>query len=557
RVEGGNALAPHDPGASSARVLARLDAYASAWARDRHASCEAALARPDDRELELRTSCLRRAGAHFEALVGALAQADAAVAERALTATTQLPELERCHDLERLRAEDGPAVEPELEPAAEALRASLAEVSALLTAGRIDAALERADACVEQAQGIDHPPLLAEALWWQAHVRRIAGWLEPVLPGLEQAAHTAAAHGHDKVAALAAVELTTVLGALARYDEALEWSRHAEAAARRFGEDRYPLARALASRGTVLRQLGRNEESYQLYLEALRVQQRADAASHELPTILNNLGTAALGLGRNEEALEHYARSYERIEALLGPEHPQTAAARMNLGIVTAELGRHEEARAHYEAAREVFVRRFGPRDQRVAYCDTNLGNLLQSLRRHEQARERFAAARDLFAETLGPSHPNTATARASWGLTQIELGNPEQALLAIEQALADTTAAVGPEHPFVGVMKGQTGQALLALHRPAEARERLQAAVELLEQASADPSLLDEARFHLARARWELGERAEAWDEASAVRERLAEHGPAVAREDVDAWLRAHPRGDDATELGPTTDAR
>ena len=105
--------------------------------------------------------------------------------------------------------------------------------------------------------------------------------------------------------------------------------------------------------------------------------------------------------------------------------------------------------------------------------------------------------------------------------------------------------------------MKGQTGQALLALHRPAEARERLQTAVELLEQASADPSLLDEARFHLARARWELGERAEAWDEASAVRERLAEHGPAVAREDVDAWLRAHPRGDDATELGPTTDAR
>ncbi|MEX1368347.1 MAG: serine/threonine-protein kinase [Nannocystaceae bacterium] len=524
------------------QVLAGLDAYATALERDERAACEAALVTPADPELERRRGCLRSAATHFETLVQTLAEADATVAQRAATAVTQLPPLERCGDAKRLRAEEGPAVPIADEPAAQALRAGLAEVSALLTAGTIDVALSRAHECVEQARTLGHPPLLAEAMWWQGHAQRNAGQLEPALPKLEQAAHLAAAHGHDKVAALAAVELTTALGALARYDEALEWARHAEAAALRFGRDRYPLARAYASRGTVLRLLGRNEESYQLYLDALRVQQLDDASSHELPTLLNNLGTAALGLGRNHEALEHYGNSHARLTVLLGPDHPQTAAARMNLGIVTAELGRYDQALQHYSAARAAFVERLGPRDQRVAYCDTNLGNLLLDQHRYVEARDHLAAARDLFSELLGPDHPNTATTRAGWGLAQLRLGEPALARPALEQALHDLQEAVGPEHPHVGVITGQVGQALLAQGDLPAARERLEAAVALLQRIEAEPGLVHEARFHLARAQWEAGEHAEAWSVAQQVQHWLREHDPATALDDVDTWLAAHP---------------
>ncbi|MCX4243275.1 serine/threonine-protein kinase [Paraliomyxa miuraensis] len=531
-------------------VLERLDAYTSAWRDEQRALCEEMLASPGDSDGDLRTSCLRRAAEHLEVLTRILAQADADVAGQASTAVAQLPALERCHDVELLRAELGPRGELVDDAGAEALRTGLAEISALVTAGRIDEALVEVVARVEDARALGHPPLLAETLWWEGHVRRIAGQLEPALPVLEEAAHLASAHAHDKVAALAAVELTTVLGAMARFDEALEWARHAEAAALRHGERRYPLARARVAEGTVLRLLGREEEAYQRYREALAVQQEADPGGHELPTILNNLGTAALGLGRSEEALEHYARSHERLAALLGDDHPQTAAARMNLGIVTAELGWHAAAQEHYAAAREAFVQRLGPRDLRVAYCDTNLGNLLLDLGRAPEARARYEAALDVFSAGLGPQHPNSAAARAGVGLAELRLGRPSQARQALERALTDMRDALGPEHPHVGVAMGQVGRALLAEGELAAARDQLEAAVVLLERIDAEPGLVEEARFHRARARWAAGDEAEAWSQVREIHAWFEVHGPSSARAEVGAWLAEHPRPALATPL-------
>ncbi|MEM9456899.1 MAG: tetratricopeptide repeat protein [Myxococcota bacterium] len=538
------ALSGHEVGSGTVlRVTERLDAYANAWVRERHALCEVTISAPDDPILDRRMSCLRQRQAHFDALVELLRDADAEVATRAPAAVAQLPVLEVCADVELLRVEQGPPVDPAAAHGVEVLRARISEVSARVTAGKIDHALALAEQLPGEAEALGVPSVLAEAQWWEGHVRRIAGDLEGAMPRLEAASMTGATHGHDKVAALAAVELTIVLNRLARYDEALEWARHAEAAALRFGEGRYPEARAYVSKGHVLRSLGQAEEAYALYERAMVVQQRADPGSHELPTILNNLGTAALTMGRYSEAHQHYENSHARLVALLGHEHPQTTGALMNLAITTAGLGRHAAAHQQFLSARESFVRLFGPEDPRVAQVDTNFADLLLDMGQLDQGRDRFAAARDLFARTLGPSHPNTATARAGWGRAQLRLGNLQPARGAIEQALADLREALGPEQETVAVTLGHLGQVDLAQGDRVAARQRLGEAADLLERLGADKGRRLEPRFHLARLRWEEGEYAVARAQAQQIYDALAtEPSQGPARAEIVAWLHDHP---------------
>ncbi|MCH9688521.1 MAG: serine/threonine-protein kinase, partial [Deltaproteobacteria bacterium] len=541
-VEAG--LSPHDAGRSAlSRVTTELEDYGQRWDGEHRAVCEASAANPEEPSLDVRMACIRARRAHYDALVDLLANADTDVAGQATLAVTQLPAVETCRDPEGSRAELGPQTDPAELREVVALRGRISAISAHMTAGKVREALAMAEALVPDAEAQAVPSLLAEAHWWEGHLRRISGDLEGALPRLEQASMTARACGHDKIAALAGVEMTTVLGNLARYDEALEWARHAEAAAIRYGRGHYPEARVYTAKGSVLRQLGRTEQAYLLYQRAMDVQVRADPNSPELPTILNNLGTAALGMGETAEAHRHYSRSYNELSRLLGPDHPQTVGARMNLGITTAELGLREEARAHYLAARKGFVQHFGPDDVRVAYCDTNLGDLLLELGRLEAARTRFSAGRDVFAKALGPEHPNTAVARAGWGMAQLHLGRSNLARDAITRALADLREALGEEHAKVGVVAIRLAQVDLAEGNDRAAVSRLTAAIDLLASIKGERLELEEARFHLARARWQGGNQAMAWRLAQQAREQLLHiaAGDAVLAE-VERWLAAHP---------------
>ncbi len=538
------ALSEHDAGRQALpRVNAELERYGAAWDREHQAVCEAALSNPDEPSLDLRMACMRQRRNHYDALVGLLADADAEVAAQATVAVTQLPAVEACRDGERSRAELGPATDPADVREVVALRARISTISAHMTAGKIDQALKMAVALVPDTEARGVAPLVAEAHWWEGHLRRISGDLQGALPRLEQASMTAIGCGHDKIAALAAVEMTTVLGNLARYDEALEWARHAEAAAARHGRGTYPEARAYTAKGAIVQQLGRMDEAYALYQRAMEVQERVDPDSHELPTILNNLGTAALGLGNSAEAHRHYSRSYSELVRRLGVDHPQAVGARMNLGITTADLGLRDEARGHYLAARKGFVQHFGPDDLRVAYCDTNLGDLLLTTGRLQAARTRFAAGRDVFSKSLGEDHPNTAVARAGWGLAQLRLGRPTVARQALERGLADLREALGDDHGQVCTVAMRLAQVDIADGDYGTARTRLRDTLDRLERLKGERLQIEETRFQLARATWLGGAQAEAWLMVEQARARLLDLPAADALQaEVERWLAAHP---------------
>ena len=92
------------------RVDQRLDEYARAWV-DKHTDvCEATSVRHElsPEVMDLRMACLQRANMSLRALTGLLAEADAQTVEKALGVVRGLPRLERCADVEALRADVAP-----------------------------------------------------------------------------------------------------------------------------------------------------------------------------------------------------------------------------------------------------------------------------------------------------------------------------------------------------------------------------------------------------------------------------------------------------------------
>ncbi|MFY0532169.1 serine/threonine-protein kinase [Nannocystis pusilla] len=113
-----------------ARTARLLDAHAEAWTAARRRACELALDGPGPLDRR-RERCLDRRRRELTAWIDALARADAAVVERAVGATAELPRPEACVGPEALLGGD----EPELDAAA---AVASAEIEGLLTEARAD-----------------------------------------------------------------------------------------------------------------------------------------------------------------------------------------------------------------------------------------------------------------------------------------------------------------------------------------------------------------------------------------------------------------------------------
>jgi tetratricopeptide (TPR) repeat protein len=94
---------------------------------------------------------------------------------------------------------------------------------------------------------------------------------------------------------------------------------------------------------------------------------------------------------------------------------------------------------------------------------------------------------------------------------------------------------------PSIAVMlRSAFGKALLAEGRAAEAAEEFQSASGLQLQIGAEPVDRAEVDFHLARARYDLGEHERALELAERARQTFIEVGPGARlfRGRVESWL-------------------
>jgi serine/threonine protein kinase/tetratricopeptide (TPR) repeat protein len=319
------------------RVEERLDGYSETWVQMRTEACEAtARGEQSDQLLDRRMACLDRRLADLGALTQVLGQADTAVVDRAVWATGALPRVEDCADLAYLEAQIGPPRDPAQAHAVANLRAELARAQVLERVAHHADALRIVETAAATAEQLDHAELRADALRLEGALQARTGELSAAEDSLSEAALTAAAHEHDRVAAAAATEMMYLVGTKpGAYNKGLLWGWYAESAVKRLGE-------------------GGVEEA----------------------DMLDGLGEVFLAHGEYEQAKSHFTRAVDLRRDVLGADHPSVARTLRSLGDLHAQAGDLDEARTRYRAALDVSERAFGSLHPEVTGLLETLGRL-------------------------------------------------------------------------------------------------------------------------------------------------------------------------------------
>jgi tetratricopeptide (TPR) repeat protein len=181
-------------------------------------------------------------------------------------------------------------------------------------------------------------------------------------------------------------------------------------------------------------------------------------------TTLDNLATTLYGLGRHTEALPLQQRALAITEAALGPDHPDTAIRLANLAVTFGALGRYTEALPLEQRALAVTEAALGPNHPSTAIRLDNLAATFGALGRHTNALPLRQKALAVTEAALGPLHPETAIRLDNLAHTLGQLGRHPEALPLRQRALAITEGALGPDHPDTGTRLNNLGFTLTAL---------------------------------------------------------------------------------------------
>jgi tetratricopeptide (TPR) repeat protein/tRNA A-37 threonylcarbamoyl transferase component Bud32 len=572
-----------EPYASAAwsRIEPRLDAHVDAWLDTRQMACRTGLGltpRPSE-DGDPMMACLERRRQELAALTEVLATARPEVVQHAVAAVSELVPAEGCATI----VVDGTLLPEDagLEEQVLAFQSRMAGVEARLAAGSYAEALTEAEALAEQAQTLGHEPTRAEALFVLGTLQGRVGRHDEGVATLEAAAHLAASEGHDRLTARVAIELVYLLGQqLKRYEEALEWARHAEAATHRIGDPPEMLGRLLGARGNVLEGLGRYPEAEQAYQQSLELLRQVDPESAQVARAINNLGNVRFRQGRVAEAGEAFEQAHQAWARALGPEHPDAVMPLNNLASVKITLGDLEAGRrllervltnweralgpehfrlalplnnlaafardardydaaiAHDRRALEIRRKAFGSEHIEVAQSLGGIGLSMLFLGRCTEAIPYFREAVEIYERLLGPEHISLAQVLSNYALCQVELEDKQAALPLVERGLAIRAAVHGPDSPDVRSSLHPLAVVQLGLGRPEEAIETLERALRL-EPGEGEEIDDAEIRFELAKALAQVGRDEElVAATAQRAREDYLAVGAKAEADEVDAWL-------------------
>jgi tetratricopeptide (TPR) repeat protein len=201
----------------------------------------------------------------------------------------------------------------------------------------------------------------------------------------------------------------------------------------------------------------------------------ADAASVESALLLNRAGLYLTGRGDFGAAADTYERALKALEAVRGPEHPDTLTCRNNVASAYQEAGRLAEATPLYEDTLSARERILGPEHPDTLISANNLA-------RAYRVAGRLAEATPLYEDTLraserivGAEHPSTLITRNNLAFAYQESGRLDEALGLYEGILSARERILGREHPDTLISRNN----LASAYREAG---RLDEAIPLLE---------------------------------------------------------------------------
>ncbi|HEY4395794.1 MAG TPA: serine/threonine-protein kinase [Polyangia bacterium] len=399
-----------------------LSGYAQRWARMYRETCEGSERGEQSADvLDLRMTCLQERLGGLRALSDVFKEANGEVVENAVSAANNLGSLDRCADVPLLRSVVRPPEDSATRARVEELRHRLAGAKALFDAGRYREALKDAPRLIDDARALDYQPVVAEVLAQMGTMYHKENDPRTAEKLLIDAYLAADASRHDEVRAEAATSLVWVVGYLqARYTDALQWAKYAQAILQRLGGHELQQAWLLNNLGAIYELQGEREQALRASSEGLALKERALGRDHpDVALSEGNLAVELEVLGRNQEALEHVDRSIEILQKFLGAGHPEFATQLSNRGEILNALGRSRDARASFEKARVIWERELGLEHRNLGYALTGIGvsylsdadpvNAIAPLERAFKIREAQETDPSRRAET------RFALARALW----------------------------------------------------------------------------------------------------------------------------------------------
>jgi serine/threonine protein kinase/tetratricopeptide (TPR) repeat protein len=403
-----------------------LDEYARRWADLYVESCEATHVRNEHSTevLDLRIGALQEGLEDLKALCRVFRRATPEVVENAVNAANALRGLDRCENIELLRAVVRPPEDAATRAAVARLRTELSDVRALFRVGRLNDALAAAGPLQQQAVALGYAPLLADVLISAAVAYSDKGMVDEGARLFEEALWTALRCRHDETAAEAATYLVYQVGALqSRPDSAEVWSRLAETLLERMGGHEIIWGWLLTNRCALRQSQGRPVEALDDARRAVETKEKVLGTAHpDLAYSLNNVALALDTLGDVTGAVDSLARAVRIIENGLGADHPRTAWILSNYSELLNRVERFPEARDAASRALAVFERESDPEGLFITYTLVALGTSALGLGNIDVALPALERANQI-RNTREPDPARRAEARFMLGRTLWEQG--------------------------------------------------------------------------------------------------------------------------------------
>ncbi len=493
-------------------VFARdVERYRDAWIAMRTEACVATRKRGEQSEqrLDERMACLDDRRAELAGLVRAFSSPDAAAIEAASDAVGRLGRIDACG-----RASTRHMSEKLLSPAGVAVRAQLAEATALDAASRYAAALPIVRAGGSTARSLGDKQLLAEATLLEGELLTHSGDARGAEVVLYEAMAVADTAGDDELRARTQIQLVRVLGRdQAKLAQAKTFAGLARATAERLGSRPQLLSDLAFALVPVLTQAGDLDAAERSAREALALEEQVgDPDNVDVATAIAYLANVRLTQGHYPEAGALYARDLAIVERVLGADHPRTAATLDNLGIAALYAGDYTESLAYHRRAIAIRERVLGAAHPDLAVSLGNAAGALLALEQPAEAARMFARAIKIFEAARGLDHPTLATFHSSLALAYTNLRRFDDARAEYELALAIQQRVLGPAHPDVGQTITFEGELEFLEHHYREALASYQRGLAILEAARGpDHPDVATALVGLGKTMLALGERAAA----------------------------------------------
>jgi Tetratricopeptide repeat len=225
-------------------------------------------------------------------------------------------------------------------------------------------------------------------------------------------------------------------------------------------------------------------------------------------------------------ARDQYAALLPVRERILGPEHPNTLADRAHLAIWTGTAGDAAAARDLIAALLPVRERVSGPEDPQTLGVRTNLAQWTGLAGDAAAARDQYAALLPVIERVAGAEHPNTLADRGNLAWWTGTAGDAAAARDQYAALLPVRERILGPEHPNTLGDRGDLAIWTGAAGDAAAARDLL-AALLLVRERVLGPEHPDTLATRADLAWWTgwAGDAAAARDQYAAllpVRERI-----------------------------------